>query len=489
MRGAGLAAGGYALAQALNLGFYIALARLLDPVDFGLYAAATVLLGFSLLVSEGGMVSAVVQRRDRIEEAQSTAVVATLAAGLVLAILAAAASPLIGAIFDSHEVTLLAAASAGTILIANAGAVPDAILQRRFSFLRRLVIEPVQVIAFGTVAVVCAVSGLGAWSLVIGNYAGFAFSSSLGWILVRWRPRRHLVSFAMWRELVAFGRHVFASTAILQIGEQVADTAIVGRGIGTAALGQYRYAYRIASTPFSMLLAGASYVVFPACARIAQDRARLQAAFLRSLRWMCIAGFPSGLILVPLGPALATLVFGDVWLDAGRAAMAMCAYTGAGAISSVASEALKAEGRPDRLVRMHSFNAVVTAGTMLALLPLGLTAVAAGLSAGAIAGAIYAIFAMDRVVGVRPRAMLREIWPPAVASVTMALLLLPLDREVLQPATHGTFAGLLLVLAEGIAGILIFAGLMRVLAPHSAAELRSLVSARLQRRRPESASR
>ncbi len=483
LRGAGLAAGGFALAQALNLGFYIALARLLDPSEFGTYAAATVLLGFTLLVAEGGMVSAIVQRRDRVEEAQSTAVVATITAGAVFTILAAAVSPLIGLLFDSSEVTALAAAMSGTILLTAIGAVPEAILQRQFSFLRRLVIEPVQVIVFGTVAVVCAAQGLGPWSLVIGNYAGFAVSSTLAWALIRWRPKRSQISFAMWRELVSYGRHIFASTAILQLGEQVADTAIVGRGLGTAALGQYRYAFRIAATPFQLLLAGASYVVFPAFARIAADRERLQAAFLRSLRWMCIFGFPSGLILIPLGPALAVLVFGEVWLPAGQAAVAMCLYTGAGAISSIASEGLKAEGRPDALVRMHTVTAAVTATFMLALLPLGLSAVAAGMSIGATAGALYALRATRRILGIPFRSLIHEIWPPALAGTLMALILLPIDRLLLDPTSHGTFVGLCLTAAEGLAGIVIFTGFMHLFAPHAVSELVTTVRERIAARR------
>ena len=64
--------------------------------------------------------------------------------------------------------------------------------------------------------------------------------------------------------------------------------------------------------------------------------------------------------------------------------MAMSAYTAGGIVTSVVSEALKAEGRPDRLTRMHTVTAVLTLGSMLALAPVGLTAVAAGMSIGAL---------------------------------------------------------------------------------------------------------
>jgi len=471
LRGAGMAGAGFALAQAMNLGFYIVLARLLSPEEFGVYAAAGILLGFTYLLNESGIASAIIQRRDRVEEAQSTGVVATWAGGIGLTLAALACAPLVGLIFDSDQIAEVSAVMSGTVFIMATSIVPDAILQRRFSFLRRLVIEPVQVVVFGTVSVVCASNDLGVWSLVIGQYAGFVVAALSTWVFAGWLPKLRQFSMEMLRELVAYGRHIFAATAILQLGEQAADTAIVGTGLGTSALGQYRYAFRIANTPFGVILAGAAYVIFPAFSRIAADSERLRAAFLRSLRWIATIGFPAGMILVPLGPALAVLVFGDVWLPAGEAAVAICGYTGATSISSVVSEALKADGRPERLVHMHSLTAIVTVAVMLAMLPFGLTAVASGLSVGAVAGAAYAIRAARQELGVATEAMWREIWPPVVASVGMALVLLPIDRLVLDPASRELVPGLALVLAEGIAGIGLFVALMQILAPGTIGEL------------------
>ena len=83
LRGAGLGGLGYGASQALTLGIYIVLARLITPDEFGDFAAATVLIGFTLLVTETGMMSAIVQRRSRVEEAANTAFLATLASGVV----------------------------------------------------------------------------------------------------------------------------------------------------------------------------------------------------------------------------------------------------------------------------------------------------------------------------------------------------------------------------------------------------------------------
>jgi PST family polysaccharide transporter len=477
-RGAGLAGGGYIFAQALNLAVYVVLSRLILPEEFGEYAAATVLIGFGVLVTESGMQSALIQRKDRLEEAQSTAVIACVAGGLVAAAAGLAAAPLLGLIFGSSEVTALAAASSGVILVMVLGVVPNAILQRQFSFLRMVVVDPFEVIVFGVVSIVAASAGMGAWSLVIGQYAQMGAGAILAWTLVRWRPRLRLASMAMWRELVDYGRHIFFATSILRLGEQAADTLIVGKGLGTGALGQYRYAFRIASMPFYILLAGAAYVIFPALARIANDRARLQAAFLRSLRWMCALGFPAGMLLIPIGPPLAIIVFGDVWEAAGYATIGMCMYAGGSAISSAVSELLKADGSPEPLVRMHSVTTVTIALGLLALMPFGLSAAAAGLSLGALLGAAYSLRIAHKVCGVEPRAMWGEVWPPILAGAVMAFALLPLDRLVFEPATHGVLVGLGLIGAEAIIGAAVYLAALGIVSPGTPRELFSTIRQR-----------
>ena len=54
----------------------------------------------------------------------------------------------------------------GVVLLQTLTSVPSAILQRSFSFRRRMIIEPVQVVVFGTVAIVAAAraSAPGPWS-------------------------------------------------------------------------------------------------------------------------------------------------------------------------------------------------------------------------------------------------------------------------------------------------------------------------------------
>lgn len=480
VRGAGLAGAGYLVAQALTLGFYAALTRLADPVDFGDLVAGMILVNVGLLFSESGLLAALIHRKDRIDEAASTAVIATIASGFAFGLLALALSPVIGLIFDSSRVGQIAAASAGLIVLRPVRIVPEAILQRRFSFLRRLVIEPVGVLAYGISAVIMTANGLGVWGLLLAYYVSEIVDLVLSWSLVKWRPRLKLVSFQMWRELARYGRWGLASNVLQNIEQQV-PVLLIGRFAGAAPLGQFRTAARMESTAQSVVVQAGSYVLFPALARITEDRGRFRDACLRSLRSMSIVGFPLGLILVPLGVPAAVLVFGGDWRDAGYAAMALAAVPAAGTLISFASEVLKADGRPDNLTRIRTVTLIAAAVAMVALVRFDLVGVCLGFSIGTSVGAIYAIGLTGRQLEIPARDLAREILPGASAALIMAALLTPLEFLVVDASSHGTALGLLLLAAEGLLAGAIYLAALRLLAPENFRELISLLQRLIKR--------
>jgi O-antigen/teichoic acid export membrane protein len=483
VRGTAFAGIGYALSQILTLASYLVLARLVTPTEFGLFTAGLVMVGLARLYTESGMLAALVYRRDRLEEAAATAVVATFLAGVLMGLLMLALAPAIGAFFHDSTVTGVAAAAAGLALLRTIAIVPEALLQRQFSFLRRMVVEPGSVLAFGVTGIVLTADGMGVWGLVIAQYASFLVGALLSWGLVRWRPRLRLASIAMWRELISYGRHTIAATTVIRVSEEV-PVLVLGRFTGAAALGQLRYGRRIASLPLAMIMAAASYVLFPAFARIATERERFQGSVLRALRWMAILAIGGGLIMIPLGKPLTTLAFGTVWAQAGEAVMALGVYTAARGISSLIVEALKADGRPDVVTRMNVIELVVGIIAMLALLPLGLVGVCVGISIGALVRTVYALRRGHVVFGLPLRNMLEAIRAPLIAAVVMLAVLLPLEAFVIQAGDHGTISGLLLLAFEAVLGLAVYAGMLHVLMPGVLAELRGLLGKLRARSRP-----
>jgi PST family polysaccharide transporter len=288
----------------------------------------------------------------------------------------------------------------------------------------------------------------------------------------------------MWRELIAYGRHIISSHAILRLGEQV-PVLLLGRFVGAGALGQYRYADRISSTPFGAILAAGAYVLFPAFARIRDDRARLKAAFEDSLRWLAVVAFPLGLILIPLGPSLAVTLFGPVWREAGEAAVALSIFPAAGTMVSVVSELFKADGKPRPLIGMVTVTAVTGTIAMVALLQFDLIGVAAGVSIGWVLGGSYALWLAHGLLELEPGRIVSHLWAPFLAALVMAGALLPVDRLLIDPTAYSNPAALALVVAEGLAGLLLYAGLLALLRRSLFAELRGVLATALSRRKAQ----
>ena len=466
VRGVGVAGVAGVLAQALTLLSYIVLARLISPSQFGVFAAGSLLVGFAGLISESGMLAVVVQRRDRVDEAASTAFVATVVGGVALGLLALALAPALGAIFRDHEVTLVAAALAGTVPIRQTMIVPEAILQRRFSIVRRVIVEPVFVVVFGVTAVVGGLAGQEVWALVGATYAAVIVQTLLSWMFVRWRPRLRLVSFGMWRELARYGRHVIASEA-LRVAQAEALTVVIGRFLGTAALGQYAYAFRIARQPLWLFTVPASYVLMPALSRISHDAERFRQATTRTLRISAAFALPIAFITLPLGTALVVKLFGERWLAAGYAVSGLFGLAAGGAAVSVASEVWKSAAAPQWLPRVHALGTTMAIGATVLMLPFGLTAVAFGLSAASFGTAGYSIWGIARVIDVAPRRVFREVRVPMVAASGMAAIVWLLERAV-DPLNIAGFRGLIALAGLGIAGAVAYIALYALLAPPSA---------------------
>jgi O-antigen/teichoic acid export membrane protein len=287
-----------------------------------------------------------------------------------------------------------------------------------------------------------------------------------------WLPRFADASWALWRDLARYARHVVASEALYNTNS-IVTTAIVGRGLGTAPLGQFRYGWRMMTAGASVTAAG-GYLLLPALSRIAAEPERFRNAFERSLRVAALMAFPFSFLFFALGEPLAILLFGDVWAEAGRVAMALSGIASFRAVGFVASEALKAAGRPDILPRTHGLNAVVTIVLVLAFLPFGPVGVGLGISIGMASSGFYALVRAAGVAGSSVGVALRQLSTPATAGIAAAGVTLALDRFVLHAANRSEALGLLLLSFEMLLGAFIYVVLATALSKQSAVELRAI---------------
>ena len=186
------------------------------------------------------------------------------------------------------------------------------------------VIDPINALVYGVVAAVTLAAGWGVWGLVIATYASALLRASMAWLLAGWLPDLREASFAMWRELARYGRSIVTSEFLNQISG-IVNTLLVGRFLGLAPLGGYRFGWRIA-TQAAVLFGSAAYPLFPAFARIADEPDRFRASFLRAIRLMAVLAIPAGVALIPLAEQIAVVLLGERWRSTGHVLAALAAW-------------------------------------------------------------------------------------------------------------------------------------------------------------------
>jgi len=481
VRSAGAAAVSNTFAQLLQFAAYLVLARLAPPAVFGEFAAACVLLAFGEIFSESGMTAALLQRSDDLDEAAATALASTMVGGTGLALVALGASPLIGWYFHSSTIGLAAAALSGHLVINGAIGVPATLLQKRFA-LRRWAVEPVAVVVFGVVSAVCLSESLGVWGLVIGWYATSVTRAIGYWFAARWKPQLSHVSIGMWKELARYARHILTSEAVLEL-MRITNTAVIGRSLGPASLGQFRFGWRLVTQAATPVVSASAYTLQPALVRLSDDPERTRRAVLAAFRTVSLFAFPLALVFVPLGEPLALILFGDHWRRAGEIMSALAGMGLATGMAAVSLEIFKARGRPQLLPKLNGLWAVLAIGLTIGLSPFGARGIAFGWSASTTVFAVAAMWLVPTVVDVRKREIAAVLAPPFVSSLVMTALLVVLNRLLLRHAAAdlATFGKVTLELLAGGAAYL---GCMALVAPKMLAEMRGTLVSVIRRGAP-----
>jgi O-antigen/teichoic acid export membrane protein len=442
----------------------VILARLLTPMDVGIFSAGTVLTVLFTDVAGGGLQAGLVRRQGDLADADETVFRVTLMVGAAASLVCLAAAPLIGIIFHSHTAGLVAAATSGILLLHALTNVPEAVLQREFSIKRRLIVGPAIAVSYAAVAIVLAALGWGIWSMVVGTYASYiAWVVSL-WMLTSWRPGRGHASFALWRELARYGFPL----ALAMIGfraRTAVESLVVGRFLSTTALGFFRYGQRIALIPEMGIIQVGATTLFPAFSRIADDHSRFAAAYLRALHWaMVCAAAATGLMIATGEPAVVVLL-GERWRGAGVALVAMAGLGIGSAVAVVAQDAIKAHGRT-RLINWLTVADLFLGVAFLLILirPFGFVGASLYISLTSLVdGAVFLALA-QRVVTAPLSKVLKVLATPMPGLLIATAATWWLEHDILRSASRSPILAVTLLAVDALVFCLIYLAVLTLFA-------------------------
>ena len=421
------------------------LARLLTPHDFGLVGISLVVLSLINSFSDTGTQLALIRRPKRARDLFDTAWTLGLIRGGVVAGLMISLAPAVGMFFGSPEAVAIVRGMAFVPLIRGLTNIGIVEFRKELALRRHYLLNAVAAVADLCAAVPLALWLGNAWALVGGWLALAGARAAMSYILHPYRPIPRLDRGAV-RELFAYGRWVFGSTAIEWLLSDGVQT-VVARLLGVATLGLYQMGWRVASLPTMQMTEVVSGVTVAAYAKLQDSSERARHAYLRVLRVVALVAIPIGVGIEVHAEGLVRLLLGGRWAAIVPMIQVLALFGVIRSLARTTAPLFQGIGRP----KLQTVVAGVELGVLAALLgPLtiryGSVGTAVAVTAGSAAGAGAALWAARRVLGDRLGEAASLLGWPVFACLPFAALRVWVLGPVATPL--------------GLAGAIIISGLL-----------------------------
>lgn len=456
------------LSEVIALGAAVVLARLVSPADFGRAAVALVFVQLGVMLTFEGFASALVQRKSVDQRDRGAAFMMSIVGGGVLSLVVFGLSgPLWRPLFGARIADLIALVSP-VVLISALGGVSRATVWRSLDFRRSSLIDLVSLVVASLVSVALAVGGLGARAIVLGGLAQ-AGCTSLLFILVAPPPLPRW-SGDVQRQIAGFGVPA-ALAALVDTLYRNIDYAILAARLPATQAGYYYRAFNLGVVYQDKLSRVLGQIAFPLYSRT-KDHSELRQLHERAVRVNAMVIFPLLALLIALAPVAVPFVFGAAWRPAVEPTQILAV---AGMIATVLTgypQIMLAIGRPRPLLYFNiamvaAYGGVVVLASSHGLVVVALAVVGVHL---AVLGGVYHLL-LRRYLDITIGRLIPELGPAAAGCVALLAVCVPLTQLL-----SGSFPSFLTLGLVGIAGLAVYAVVLRVAFPAACADLRLLVA-------------
>ncbi len=289
------------------------LARILTPVDFGVFGIATLVLSFFEILTETGINVFLIQEKKKSDDYLNSAWVVSIIRGLIIGLVLFLATPFVSSFFNSpNSINLLYLMAIVPIVrgFINPSSVKfqkDLLFFKEFSYRNIILFFDI------SVSITAALITRSPISFVYGMIVS-AFVELFLSFLIKPTPR-FIIEKKRFFKVIHRGKWLTLA-GIFNYLYQRADDIAVGKLIDTTSLGIYQMAYTVSSFPITEIADVVSKVTFPVMSKFADDKKRLFRAYLMSTILISIVIIPFGLILYFYAREITVLLLGENWIPA-----------------------------------------------------------------------------------------------------------------------------------------------------------------------------
>lgn len=250
----------------------VVLSRFLDPREFGIVAAVQIIISFAEIFSTAGVGPALIQKNKITKKDVSTGFFLNIILGIILFMILYLLSEPISKFVGIDNPIYLKVLSI-IIIINSISIVSESLIQREMKFKSIANINIITFTIYSIVAVVLAVLNFGVWSVILAQVAQ-TFVRSLLFVMKKPIFNKVELSFESAKSISYFGFGFTLSRIFNNFANQ-ADYFVVGKFLGTSALGYYSRSYQLLMLPTNILGTIMDKVTFPLMSQLQNNKLKL----------------------------------------------------------------------------------------------------------------------------------------------------------------------------------------------------------------------
>jgi teichuronic acid exporter len=288
----------------------IIVARILNPSDYGIFAAAMVYIAFAQLLTEFGLGTAVLARREESEPVFQQLHTVALFFGLGAFAFTILVSNPIARLFRTPELSPVLIALGSTFVISSLQTIPIAKLQKRLEYKRLAFVDLGRNVILAVAVPLFALSGFRFWSLVLANILGAVLNAL---IILYFQPLRFgRPRLEDLRSTISFSRELLVSRLTWYFYSN-SDFLIVGKLLGQQALGLYSIAWNLATLPAEKINAIVLSVTPGYFSGLQARKSAIKGPLLTIMEAIALLAFPFSIGVALLADEFVYAVLGAKW--------------------------------------------------------------------------------------------------------------------------------------------------------------------------------
>lgn len=335
--------------RVLSFAKWVIVARMLGPVELGLFGIASISLSFVETITETGIFVFLIQEKDKYTKCLGSALIISIIRGILISLIIAIGSSFVLLFFNmqnSRNILLLVA-----IVPLMRGFINPSIIKYEIElkFEKEIILRLFLYTIDVAVSIYFAYKYRVAESLIVGMFVAVFVELVFSWIFISPKPYlktnirqiKYIIKQGKWITFTGIFNYLFHNL----------DDIVVGKILGAYSLGVYQISYKIAALPIYEISEIFGKVTLPIYTKISFDKNRVKSAFFKTTVMISLISMFACAALFVFAEEIIIFVLGEEWFEAINIIKILAVFSLIRSISGSITPFLYALKRQDEVAR------------------------------------------------------------------------------------------------------------------------------------------